>query len=87
MRETFAEAKSIIEDHGYSLEQIREYLDGLRDSGRLNMYGSGDYLMNIWGFTRHEVKPLVIEYVNHGLKEEREADAFSYGLNRNQEEE
>jgi hypothetical protein len=47
-----------------------------------NMYGAGDYLINVWGFDRHEVKPVVLEYINHGLREEREADLLSYGRDR-----
>jgi len=79
MRDSFVEAKTAIEDSGYTLEQIREYLDDLRDTGRINMYGAGDYLMNVWGFNRHEVRPIVLEYMNCGLREEREPEPLSYG--------
>ncbi len=82
MRDSFIEAKAVIEDSGYTLEQIREYLDDLRDTGRINMYGVGDYLINVWGFTRHEAKPVVLEYMNCGLREEMEPSALSYGIER-----
>ena len=82
MRESFTEAKAVIEDSGYTLEQIREYLDDLRHTGRINMYGAGDYLINVWGFTRHEAKPIVREYMETGLREDVEPDAMSYGVKR-----
>lgn len=83
MRDTFIEAKVTIEDSGYTLEQIREYLDEMRDTGRINMYGAGDYLINVWGFNRHEVKPIVLEYINYGLHEDNELNELCYGKKRN----
>jgi len=82
MTEGFEEAKRVIEGSNYTVEQIREYLDDLRDRAVTNMYGSGDFLMNVWGFTRHEVKPVVREYMRTGLREDREPDDLSYGRDR-----
>jgi len=81
MRQSFVHAKSVIEASGYSLEQIREYLDDLRDTGRIGpLHGAGDYLINVWGFTRHEVEPILLEYLNCGLREELDPVELSYGL-------
>lgn len=79
MRDSFVQAKAVIEDSGYTLEQIREYLDDLRDTGRIKFYGASDYLINVWGFSRHEVQPIVLEYINYGLREENEFVALGYG--------
>ena len=85
VRESFTQAKAVIEDSGYTVEGIRDYLDDLRDTGRINMFGAGDYLMNVWGFTRHEVKPVVLEYINYGLREENEREELMYGTKRKEE--
>lgn len=82
MRDSFIEAKAVIEDSGYTLETIREYLNEMRDTGRINMYGAGDYLINVWGFTRHEAKPIVLEYMQTGLNEEPPEPQYLYGGTR-----
>jgi len=79
MRETFVEAKAIIEESGYTLERIREYLDEMRDTGRINMFGAGDYLINVWGFSRQEARPIVLDYIEHGLRENPPEPKYLYG--------
>ena len=82
MTTNFQDAKRVIEDSNYTVEQIREYLDDLRDRRATHMHGSGDFLMNVWGFTRQQVKPIVREYMRTGLREDREPDDLSYGRDR-----
>jgi len=61
--------RETIENSGYEVEEVREYLHKLRDSGAVNMFGSGPYLMREYGFDRHEVKDIVLGYMDDGLGE------------------
>ena len=69
-REFFEEAKEVIEEAGFDIDEVRSFMDRLRDSGIVNMYGSGEYLQRSFGFTRFDVKPIILDYVNHGLEVE-----------------
>ncbi len=66
-REYFDEAKNLIDESGLDLSTVREFMDELRDRGNINMMGAGQYLQTEFGFTRHEVKPIVLDYLHHGL--------------------
>ena len=59
--------KEIIESSGYSVEEVEDFLHRLRESGEVNMFGAGPYLSAEFGFTRHEVKPIIMKYVMEGL--------------------
>jgi hypothetical protein len=78
MREGFIQARAIITDSGYTLEEIRDYLDDLRDTGRFEIYGAGDYLINVWGFETHEAKPIVADYLLYGLQPDIDGE-YLYG--------
>ncbi len=40
-----------------------QYLDDLRESGQVNMFGSGVYLQEAFGLTRYEAKDVVLEWM------------------------
>lgn len=69
-REFFEEAKEVIEDAGFDVDEVRAFMDRLRDSNTINMYGAGEYLQREFGFTRFDVKPVVIDYIHFGLEVE-----------------
>lgn len=50
----------------YDQEEVREYLNGLRDSGQVNMFGAGEYLERMFGMNRREGKEREIRVVHKG---------------------
>ena len=74
-REFFEEAKRVIDASRYSLPEVREFMDDLRDSCDVNMMGAGSYLTEEFGFTRHSVKPIVLDYLHHGLLDDSRGEA------------
>ena len=40
------------------------YLDALRDSGVVNMFGAGAYLQDQFGLSRSEARTIVIAWMN-----------------------
>ena len=40
-----------------------QYLDDLRESGQVNMFGSGTYLQSAFGLSRYEAKDVVLEWM------------------------
>lgn len=69
-REYFEQAKQVIDDAGFELSEVREFMDDLRDGGSTNMMGTGPDLQSNFGFTRFDVKPIVLDYLHHGLRDD-----------------
>jgi hypothetical protein len=44
-------------------ESMFQYLDNLRESGQVNMFGSGAYLQSAFGLSRYEAKDVVLEWM------------------------
>ena len=44
-------------------ESMFHYLDDLRESGQVNMFGSGTYLQSAFGLSRYEAKDVVLEWM------------------------
>jgi len=44
-------------------ESMFQYLDDLRESGQVNMFGSGTYLQSAFGLSRYEAKDVVLEWM------------------------
>jgi hypothetical protein len=44
-------------------ESMFQYLDDLRESGQVNMFGSGAYLQSAFGLSRYEAKDVVLEWM------------------------
>lgn len=42
---------------------IYEYLNALRDSGRINMMGAGVYLQRDFGLSRYEAKAALLQWI------------------------
>lgn len=40
------------------------YLDELRDTGKINMFGAAPYLQDAFNLKRHEAKAIVLEWMN-----------------------
>lgn len=45
-------------------EQVKKYLDALRDSGVVNMMGAGAYLQRAFGMNRYEAKQAVLDWID-----------------------
>ena len=44
-------------------EKMFLYLDDLRESGQVNMFGSGPYLQSEFELTRYEARDVVLEWM------------------------
>ena len=44
-------------------ESVFEYLDTLRESGTINMFGAGPYVQDAFGLDRREARDLVLEWM------------------------
>ncbi len=64
------QAYQIIEEAGYTVEEVRDYLDDMREDGGINMFGAGEFLGRKFGFDRRDQKEIVLQYVTvDGLRE------------------
>jgi hypothetical protein len=45
------------------MKQYFEYLETLRKSGSINMFGAGPYLQREFGLTRHEARDVVLKWM------------------------
>ena len=50
-----------------------EYLDDLRESGVVNMFGAGAYLEHQFGLSRYEAKDILIAWMKQYSREDTEA--------------
>lgn len=41
-------------------EEVKEFLDDLRDSGKTNMFGAAPYILEIFDMTTHEANQAVL---------------------------
>lgn len=60
-KERFELAKGVAPDLDH--EQVRQYLNDLRHSGRVNMFGAAPWLEKEFGCTRQESKALLIGWM------------------------
>lgn len=44
-------------------EMVFEFLDTLRESGAINMFGAGPYVQDAFGLDRREARDLVLEWM------------------------
>lgn len=44
-------------------ETVFEFLDTLRESGAINMFGAGPYVQDAFGLDRREARDLVLEWM------------------------
>lgn len=44
-------------------QEVFEYLDDLRESGQMNMFGAGPYVQRKFSRTRREAQALVVEWM------------------------
>lgn len=44
-------------------EMVFEFLDNLRESGAINMFGAGPYVQDTFGLDRWEARDLVVEWM------------------------
>ena len=42
---------------------VFEFLDEIRESGSINMFGATPYIINAFGVTRYEAKDLLLEWM------------------------
>jgi len=68
-RKYFEAAKTAIRNLGLKTDDVADYMDELRDSGEVNMYGASTNLSRKFGFSSEESKAIVLDYLPHGLRE------------------
>lgn len=44
-------------------EMVFKFLDNLRESGAINMFGAGPYVQDAFGLDRREARDLVLEWM------------------------
>jgi hypothetical protein len=45
-------------------EEYFDYLDGIRDSGIVNMFGAAPYLQDAFGLSRYDAKDILLEWMD-----------------------
>ena len=51
------------------MEDYFEFLDNLRESGQVNMFGAGQVLQEVYGMNRHEAREVVAAWMEQFGKE------------------
>jgi hypothetical protein len=49
---------------GKSMSQYYEYLNALRESGKVNMFGAAPYLQDTFGLDRKEARKILVEWMD-----------------------
>jgi len=44
-------------------EDMFDFLDAVRESGAINMFGSGQLIQEQYGLSRHEARDIVVEWM------------------------
>lgn len=47
-----------------SLEQYFAFLDSIRESGKINMFGAAPVLQEVYGLTRQESRKILLEWMD-----------------------
>jgi hypothetical protein len=56
-------------------EKYFNFLDSLRDSGQINMFGAAPYLAELYDLNRYEAKQIVLEWMStYGERKARQFD-------------
>jgi hypothetical protein len=45
-------------------EEYFAYLDELRESGQINMFGAVPYLQDVFGMNRYDARKILLEWMN-----------------------
>ena len=54
----------MLNDKGVICEELKTYLDNLRDSAIINMFGAAPFLMRDFGFTKYEAKDELLRWMH-----------------------
>jgi hypothetical protein len=49
---------------GKHMSQYYEYLNALRESGKVNMFGAAPYLQDTFGLDRKEARKILVEWMD-----------------------
>lgn len=52
-------------------ESMFEYLDAIRDSGAINMWGASEYLRPAFGLSKIEARAVLLEWMHTQRQKER----------------
>jgi hypothetical protein len=52
------------------MKDLFEFLDDLRESGQVNMFGAGQVLQEVFGLGRHEAREVVAAWMEQFGKQE-----------------
>lgn len=44
-------------------DEVNLFLDSIRKSGSINMFGAAPYIQEVFGVTRHEAKDLLLNWM------------------------
>ncbi len=45
-------------------EEMFVYLDNIRETGKINMFGAAPYLQDAFGLSRHEARDILLEWMD-----------------------
>lgn len=45
-------------------EEMFVYLDNIRETGKINMFGAAPYLQDAFGLSRYEAKDILLEWMD-----------------------
>lgn len=45
-------------------EEMFVYLDNIRETGKINMFGAGPYLQDAFDLSRYEAKDILLEWID-----------------------
>ena len=51
-----------------SKEVIWDYLNALRESGAVNMFGAGPYLMDQFGLNKYQARDALLDWMENGCR-------------------
>jgi hypothetical protein len=51
-----------------SKEVIWDYLNDLRESGAVNMFGAGPYLMDQFGLNKYQARDALLDWMKNGYR-------------------
>jgi len=63
------------ETERYMKEEVFAFLDAIRESGKINMFGAGPVVQEVYGLSRHEARDLVLEWMESFGKNSRQENS------------
>jgi len=58
-------------------EEYFVYLDNIRETGAINMFGAGPYLQDAFGLSRYEARDILVEWMDTFVERQRAKSEIS----------